>query len=442
MSIPETPPKFDLRKYPQDVTTSRILFKSGFDPRLKGRYLHWDKLKRIPAPEGITHEQWWMAIQLGRQMGSKNIPLIATDRSHFSYNLPDPIMESLHKIDTGIGGFVTTGRGVINTSMRDEYHVRSLMEEAITSSQLEGAATTRRVAQDMIRTSRTPRDRSERMILNNYRTMRRITELRKSPLTVELLFEIQQLMTEDTLDNPADSGRFRLVNDPIVVVDNQQRTIFEPPPASELPQRVDAMCRFANEETPDYFIHPVIRAIILHFWLAYDHPFADGNGRTARALFYWSMQRSEFGLSEFISISSILKKAPAKYYESFLYTETDGNDLTYFLLHQLEVILRAIDELRSYIERKTAQAAELQVRLTGFAHFNHRQRDLLGHALRHPHQIYTIEGHRISHNVVHQTARTDIWELHEKGLLTARKVGKTWNFMPVENLERLLAEAD
>jgi Fic family protein len=52
------------------------------------------------------------------------------------------------------------------------------MEEAITSSQLEGAATTREVAKEMIREGRQPRDRSERMILNNYLTMQRIGAIR------------------------------------------------------------------------------------------------------------------------------------------------------------------------------------------------------------------------------------------------------------------------
>lgn len=59
-----------------------------------------------------------------------------------------------------------------------------------------------------------------------------------------------------------------------------------------------AMCAFPNGHLPDTFIHPAIRAIILHFWLGYDHPFVDGNGRTARALFYWAMLRQNYSLFE------------------------------------------------------------------------------------------------------------------------------------------------
>ncbi|HEY5741239.1 MAG TPA: Fic family protein, partial [Terrimicrobiaceae bacterium] len=59
----------------------------------------------------------------------------------------------------------------------------------------------------------------------------------------------------------------------------------DPPPPEELETRMVAMCAFANGETPGFFVHPAVRAIILRFWLTYDHPFVYGNGRTARALF-------------------------------------------------------------------------------------------------------------------------------------------------------------
>jgi len=200
------------------------------------------------------------------------------------------------------------------------------------------------------------------------------------------------------------------------------------------------MCDFANGKTPDGFIYPAIRSIILHFWLSYDHPFVDGNGRTARALFYWSMLRHKYWLCEFISISQIILNAPAKYVRSFLYTETDENDLTYFILYQLEVVRRAVDELHAYIKRKTKQLQKLERELRGIALLNHRQRALVGHAIRHPDQRYTIQSHRVSHNVVYQTARADLLDLQERGLLCAKKIGRTLHFTPAIDLEKKLAE--
>src|SRR5439155_13308472 len=186
--------------------------------------------------------------------------------------------------------------------------------------------------------------------------------------------------------------------------------------------RLDALCAFANdvrsqaEGSAKSFIHPAVRSILLHFWLAYDHPFVDGNGRTARALFYWSMLRQGYWLFEFVSISEILVKAPAQYATSFLYTEIDNNDATYFLLYQCEVIRRAITSLHDYIDRKSKELRETEAVLRGTTELNHRQQALITHALRHPGTRYTIEGHRRSHAIVYETARHDLMALAELGL--------------------------
>jgi Fic family protein len=200
------------------------------------------------------------------------------------------------------------------------------------------------------------------------------------------------------------------------------------------------MCDFANMKIPNFFIHPVIRSIILHFWLAYDHPFVDGNGRTARALFYWSMLRHGYWLCEYISISRVLRKAPARYARSFLFTETDDNDLTYFILEQLNVLDKAVDELHRYLRRKATQLQTLERELRGVLSLNYRQRSLVSHALRHPHQLYTFESHRTSHNISYQTSRTDLLDLHEKGLLLKSKRGKALVFEAVQDLEGRLSE--
>jgi Fic family protein len=291
----------------------------------------------------------------------------------------------------------------------------------------------------MIREGRAPRDRSERMIFNNYRTMQHILEIRNQNISIDLIYEIHRMVTDGTLDDASAAGRFRTSAEKIVVGDVHGTEVFhEPPPAADLEARVDLMCKFANCDPPGGFIHPMIRSMILHFWLAYDHPFVDGNGRTARALFYWSMLKQGYWLFEFVTISKIIHKAPAKYGRAFLYTETDGNDLTYFLLYHASVIRRAIDELYEYIVRHSRQLADAQKNLRGFTALNYRQRELISHALRHPGQIYTIESHRNSHNVVYQTARTDLLDLADRKLMEKQKVGKTWQFVPTVDLTEKL----
>lgn len=402
-------------------------------------YLHWDELRRRPLPDGLNHREWWMLVKMARMEALKPIPLLDKKKESFLFAVPELILETLHRIDFELGGVSAVSEPIANPHTRDRYAVSSLMEEAITSSQLEGAVTTRDVARELIRTGRKPRDISERMILNNFITMGAIRKMKDSRLSPELVFETHRMVTRETLDDPTGAGRFRREEEKRIVGDAEGNIYHEPPTASELAGRMDAMCAFANGETPDFFVHPVIRAILLHFWLAYDHPFVDGNGRTARALFYWAMLSQGYWLFEFLSISSILRKAPVRYVRSFLYTETDENDLTYFIVDQMDVIRQAIAGLRAYIDRKASEIRDMENHLRGLDLFNHRQAALIQHALTHSGQRYTFRSHQKSHNVAYQTARTDLLRLGECGLLEQRKKGNQTVFLsPADLSDRLL----
>jgi Fic family protein len=417
------------------------LLDKVIEPTVRGNYLHWDKLRYLDPPEGLTHHAWWFGLKIRRSQ-KKRIPLEDPAGAAFSFNLPDPLPECLHHVDSLARGVIRQPEPVTNPETRDSYLVRSLIEESTTSSQLEGASTTREVAKQMIREGREPRDRSERMILNNYRTMQRIIELKDQQLTKAMIFEIHRLITDGTLDNASGVGRFRRPDEQVVVGDDFGEVFHVPPPAGELEHRMATMCEFVNGCTPGGFIHPMIRSMILHFWLAYDHPFVDGNGRTARALFYWSMLKQGYWLFEYITISKIILRGPAKYGRAFLHSETDENDLTYFLLYHADVVRRAIDELYLYIDHRGKRLAEIQRELRGLTHLNYRQRDLISHALRHPGQHYTVEYHRNMHKVVYETARSDMMDLADRGLLQKRKIGKAWFFTPPADLEEKLKQVD
>jgi len=190
------------------------------------------------------------------------------------------------------------------------------------------------------------------------------------------------------------------------------------------------MCDFANGKNEKEFLHPVVRAILLHLWLAYDHPFVDGNGRTARALFYWSMLNSGYWMFEFISISSVLRKASTQYAKSCLYTETDDNDATYFIVYQLQVIRSALHALENYLERKTREIQKAESILRKYESLNYRQLALLSHAMRKPDSSFTVNSHRTSHRVAYATARADLLHLVDQGLLEKKIRRGTMYFEP------------
>jgi Fic family protein len=111
--------------------------------------------------------------------------------------------------------------------------------------------------------------------------------------------------------------------------------------------------------------------MVLHFWLAYDHPFVDGT-----------------------------------------------------------------------VEQRTSQHVRAENEFPGLTLLNHRQQDLIRHALGHSAQQYTIEFHRNSNNVVYETARSDLMDLADRGLLQKRKRGKTWVFTPSSDLAEKLRQID
>lgn len=441
MKVPLSPPPLAellSRLGPEALT--RVL-SQGPGPLVNGRYFHWDELRHRHPPEGLSREAWWAGIKIARQGLLRALPFQDKHKRPVLFGMPDPVLRALHGIDRRAGGAVAMDQPVVSGEDRDRYLVSSLIEEAITSSQLEGAATTREEAKDMLRSGRKPRDRSELMILNNFLVMEHIRELRDEPMTPAALLAVHRIVTEGTLDDAGAAGRLRRAGENISVMDTQHSVVLhEPPPAVSLPRRIERLCAFANEAEGEPFVHPLIRAILLHYMIGYDHPFVDGNGRTARALFYWSLARSGYWLMEYVSISRLLKQAPAQYGRAYLHSETDDNDTTYFILHQLSVIERAIDALYEYLERKTAEqrSAERVLRhAPGLAdQLNHRQVALLTHALKHAGHGYTVESHRRSHRVTLQTARTDLLGLAELNLLTPGKRGRALVFYAPDDLRQ------
>lgn len=106
-------------------------------------------------------------------------------------------------------------------------------------------------------------------------------------------------------------------------------------------------------EAPQYYLHPVIKACMIHFGLGYLHPFHDGNGRVARALCYWYLFKHGYDAFLYISLSQLLKEAPIQYGEAYLKTETDNQDVTYFVEYQCRVLERAVNGFFNHVPLST-----------------------------------------------------------------------------------------
>lgn len=403
-------------------------------------YWNWDKVRMAAPSAGVNAEIAWSVIKMGRMQRYRWIPLVGHDEQPLRFNVPDSVQHELMLVDQQMAGrLLSDDEAPLAHHQRERFIIGALHEEAIASSMLEGAATTRRDAKKLLRSGRKPKTTGERMVVNNYHAILFIREHRKTPLSKEFLLELQAILTKGTLGGADSVGRFRHEEDNIRVVDERDNEIVHvPPPAAELDERTERLCQFANQRSEGgEFIHPMIRACVLHFQLGFDHPFCDGNGRTARALFYWSMLRQDYWLFEYLSISRLIYRSPAKYVRAYLNCEADEFDITYFLTYKTRIISRARLELRQYLRKKQSQLAEARRLFAEDRRLNHRQQEVVLQATRNPDRVFTIAEHKEQFAVSYATARSDLLELAGWGYLAVAMDRKRYDFHPSEKLLKI-----
>lgn len=373
---------------------------------------YWDTIKYKRCSEGCTPQQLWTYVKAARVKSMMSV----WGKYGITLTLTNQMQRMCHEIDMNWGGSWGTD-SIIGDENKEQYLVGSLMEEAIYSSQMEGAATTRKVAKEMLRKKMTPKDKSQQMIANNYQTIQFIVSHKDALLTPELLLQIHQLMTEHTMQNPQEAGCFRSNNDVVVENGITHETVHIPPTYEEIPNFVEDLCRFFNEQDAPQFIHPIIRGIIIHFMVAYVHPFADGNGRTARALFYWYMLKQGYWLTEYLSISRVIAKSKKSYEKAFLYTEADGMDMGYFVAYNMRVLQQSFKQLQDYIKRKQEEkrAANSFLRI---GNINARQAQIIKMFADDSNLVVTIADLQAKFLVSPTTAKADVVGLMNMGLLS------------------------
>jgi len=386
-------------------------------------------------PPELKLEEFWPELVKFRQAKADLLPFRDQADHPFWFVLTPKLHESLHQVDSH-------GKDSLYSVVKDEIQAelteQALVEEAMFSSVIEGAFSTIARARELIVEGKPPRDTSDQMVLNNGRVMRYVLEQRAAPCSVELMHAVQRMVTEKTLEDGAVSGRFR--DGPVFVVNERRQTIYEAPPAGTVEASMQALAAWINEEAQQPFIHPILRASILHTYLVYVHPYADGNGRTARALFYWYLLKHRYEFFRYFSISSIIQETRSRYYKVFKDMEDSDADLTYVLLYMAESVVKAIEVILQRITEHYrrdilfANLRERQIQL------NERQTRFLRFLATSKEKRGTIAKYQRNFGVVYETARKDLAQLESLGILAKNKQAR--QFMYTLNSAFLTARTD
>jgi Fic family protein len=414
------------------------LFSSpDFQSKIKGineQYSYWDKIKYQKDLATTDPKIVWSAIKIYRSITRERIQF---GKHRFQYSLLNPMLKAIQEFDLEFRKNVEL-KDTASVEDRKRHLISSIMEEAIASSQIEGAVTTRKKAKEMLRKNTKPRNKSEQMILNNYRTITHIVEIKDEPITLERLFEVHKLIANQTLEDVNDEGKYRDNNDVEVEDAIDHETVYSPPDFKEVPEIMDALFQFFNSNDEKQFIHPIVKGCIIHFIIGYIHPFVDGNGRTARALFYWYLLKNGYWLTEYLSISRLIIQTKTQYAEAFIHTELDENDLTYFINYKVKTMQLAYESLKEYLQRKANEKKQL-INFTKIKGINERQALIINWLFEEPDQILSVKEIENRFNVANQTARTDLTGLESLGYLELVELNKkSKGFCKSERFDELL----
>jgi Fic family protein len=424
MELPQVP-EFSTEIFEE---TGKFLYDSqavDLANKYNERYLHWEELKyRNTTPDPIII---WKIMKMSRMLKAKSLKF---GNWTFKYTVIDEFQEKLHILDKSASRNLLSSLEALQDN-RKKYIISSLMEEAIASSQIEGAATTRKIAKRMLQENRKPTNKDEKMIVNNYITMKHIMNIRTESITVDKILEVHKLITNGTLERSEYEGNFRKNNE-IAVYSHDGTLLHTPVEYTNVPKLIAELCDFANNKE-ESFIHPVIKGIIIHFLIGFIHPFNDGNGRTARAIFYWYLLKNDYWLFEYMAVSRIINESKKKYRDAYLYTESDrtlgdSGDLTYFIKYNLYCIKKALDQILEYLERKQKEQSQ-SLKIIESGNLNLRQSEILKQCLKEPEKPITIKEIMTTYSVAYATARNDLFSLEKLGYVEKRKAGKKLIFI-------------
>lgn len=407
MKIPESGPTLEsILKDKSTLSTNDDTIR--YAGEYNEQYLHWSDLEYREFGKSSRKEVWTL-MKVMRSATSKRLKVGNID---MMFNLPSEMQRMLHEID------VKLSTGLIPSDKFDERRnlmlaVSSMMEESIASSQLEGASTTTKLAKKLLRSNSPPKDNSQQMIFNNYQAMQYIKAHVKDPLMPELILELHSIISKDTLEDPSCEGRFR-TDDSIAVREvYEDVTYYTPIGYNDIEKTIASMCDFINND--EQFIHPVIKGIILHFTIAYIHPFMDCNGRMSRALFYWYAMKRGYSMVEYLSISKVIKNYRQKYDLAYLRTETDENDLTYFIQYNLNILMESIEIFSKYLKNKMKEQKEIIGGISDF-NLNLRQSEILKNMIKTGEPV-SVQELASKYQCTTITVRRDLLKLMECGLV-------------------------
>ena len=239
------------------------------------------------------------------------------------------------------------------------YGTKAMEEEILSTFRIEQINTSRESVRRIV-SGQAPKNDEEHRIYGMKRGLEFIADVSHT-ITEENLFQLYQMTIGDFLpkeDRLLPGSRYR--HDSVYIVGSQlEHTGL---PWQKLPAYMAELVAFAAEKTAQ---NDLIKAAVLHFALAYLHPYFDGNGRMARLLHLWYLVQQGYSSALFVPMSRFVEESRSRYYKA--YTQVEQNqeisgvlDVTPFLVYFAESVYHRLGEAQP--QPRTLQAFEEALR--------------------------------------------------------------------------------
>lgn len=206
--------------------------------------------------------------------------------------------------------------------------------------------------------------RHQREVLNYFAGLRFIEKnAAKSVIRHAEILRLHRILAAEVMDQ-GEAGKYRNIS--------VQVGTYRPPPPADVSGLMFELLEWWNIEAPGH--SPIVSSAILHYRFEAIHPFADGNGRTGRALALWELYRRGFDTHHIFSVDEYYWEDRPRYYTELQRVRTAGDDLTTWLEY-------CAAGLRQALQRAWLRIQSFQVKSTEKLVLRPRQEQLL-HLLR------------------------------------------------------------
>jgi Fic family protein len=431
---------------PQPIGMHALLSEEGLGELIKdltARYHSWAEFSARPLPSQLKHDALWELLKLLFRAGGIEVPIPDLEGNEYWYHRTHELADMVAAIQCLCRGDSDLYRNLTMIQNRSVL-VQSRIDETIAAASLDGLEISKADVQGMLQLDRVPRNNTERLVRNTLTALDDLPHLIDVPFSKELFWHLRYLLLEgvDVRGINVRSPRLGLI---APVYDNQDTQRVAD-------RQLEFISAYLNHTTGEVHDHAVLRALLLPDLFRFYRPLPDSNSEVGRLAFRlyalkaglpvlgmlplsrakldWEEERHQHG--------STVTLPPAAYHAA---RDHDGTDLTAYYTLSVQLALVALQDLSYKLRKLQERDEELRALLQRDPEINHRQRSILGRALRDPTAEFRIAYHKNTHNVVYATARADLLELAEKGFLEIGKSGRAMVFTPREGLREYIEQA-